>query len=449
MLSYASRIKVLGRHIYEIKYEFTPQISAEVFRALSWSRPVPAAPLCPNLHTLDWSGLLDGTDEEEEIFGYLHLFLGPSVRHLEFNLYNADFTRMSIILSLPRNYPGLTSVEINDYSDNDDKQDGCGTISDAVCQWNQLELFSWSGCLSHRALIHLAGFTKLQTMMVSIPDVSIINWQAHLSTLQAPGFCALRKAVITCDQILSCASLIDITSPRQLDSFTLTVRNPPEAAAVWRLFQTLGTRCSHTTLTKITVHNSRYIHTQPFNPINEEMFRPLLAFSNMAVVNISFPLAFRLGNGVLRDISTSWPRLRALHINTMSGWGGQSQITLAGLIPLLSLPQLEELSIVINASVVDHTLDMPPTGVSNTKIRYLNLADSVIENEHSVAAFLSDVLPNVRQIRSWYPGEAAQNASGSFADAKKYEARWNTVAALIATFAEVREQERKAARKCE
>jgi len=91
---------------------------------------------------------------------------------------------------------------------------------------------------------------------------------------------------------------------------------------------------------------------------------------------------------------------------------------------------------------------MPPTRVSNTKIFNLHLADSVIRNEHSVAAFLSDILPNVRVINSWYP-EAAQNASVSLANAKKYKARWNRAAALIPTFAGVREQERKAARKCE
>jgi hypothetical protein len=429
--------------------EVIPETSANVFRALSCSKPTLAGPLCPNLHTLNWSNLLfEPDDHVNEIFEYLRLFLGPNVRHLEFTLNDADFTRMSIILSLPCDYPGLTALEINNYVDNDDKQYAGGVVSDAVCQWNQLEFFSWSGYLSHRALVHLAGLTKLQTMIVYIPDLSIADWQMHFPTLQAPGFCALRKAVITCDQILSYASLIDIISPRQLDSINLTVHSPPEAAAVGHLFQTLNARCSHTTLTQFTVQNYHHSHTHPFDPIDEEMFRPLLAFPNMAEVLINIPLACRLGNSVLRDISTSWPRLRSLRINTRGGWGGQSQITLAGLIPLLSLPRLEELSIVINATVVDHTLNMPPTGVFNTKICDLNLADSVIQNEHAVAAFLSDILPNVRQINSWFY-EVARNASVSPADAERYRARWNTVAALIETFAAVREQERKATRKCE
>jgi hypothetical protein len=74
-----------------------------------------------------------------------------------------------------------------------------------------------------------------------------------------------------------------------------------------------------------------------------------------------------------------------------------SQITLAGLIPLSSLPDLEKLSIVLNASAV---LDIPPTEVSNTRISSLDFGDSIIQNDHAVAAFLSDVLPNVRTIYS-------------------------------------------------
>jgi hypothetical protein len=444
----------LGRAIYELKDEFIPQTSAEAFRALSSSKPTLAAPLCPNLHALDWTCLLNGTNDDKEVFSYIRLFLVPNLRDLGFCWYGTDFTRVSIILSLPRVCPGLTTVEICDYSDDDDELSAYShdTISDAVCQWNQLEWFRWDRYLSHRALIHLVGLTKLQTMIVSIPDLSIADWQAHLSTLQAPGFCALREAIITCKRISSCASLIDVTSLHQLDSISIAVHDDPEAAAVGRLFQALNTQCSYTTLTKFLVQNNRYINTNinthPFDIIDEDMFRLLLVFPNMVEVSLNIPLAFRLGNGVLRDISTSWPRLRSLHINTRGGWAGQSQITLAGLIPLLSLPQLAQLSIVVNAAVVDQTVNMPPTGVSNTKIFNLHLADSVIRNEHSVAAFLSDILPNVRKINSWCPG-AAQNASVSLADAKEYQARWNRAAALIPTFAGVREQERKAARKCE
>jgi len=242
LLTYASRISVLGHENYVLKDEFIPQTSAEAFQVLSSSKPT-LAPLCPNLHTLDWINLLNRPNDNKDVFSYIRPFLVPNLRDLGICWYGTDFTRISTILSLPRIYPGLTVVVICDYSDDDDEQSAYShdTISDAVCQWNQLERFTWDIYLSHRALIHLAGLTKLQTINVSIPDLSIADWQAHLSILQKPGFCALQMAIITCKRISSCTSLIDIPSLRQLDSISIIVRDDPEVAAVGRLFQALNT----------------------------------------------------------------------------------------------------------------------------------------------------------------------------------------------------------------
>jgi hypothetical protein len=62
--------------------------------------------------------------------------------------------------------------------------------------------------------------------------------------------------------------------------------------------------------------------------------------------------------------------------------------------------------------MVEHILDLSPTSVCNTRISRLALANSVIQDEQSVAAFLSDVLPNVKKIYSW-DDNAAHNASMS------------------------------------
>jgi hypothetical protein len=237
----------------------------------------------------------------------------------------------------------------------------------------------------------------------------------------------------------------------ELDSIIVQIEDDHdhnhEASLVGDFLQRLNARCSHTALTVLELDDSRRwpTHFSDEYVISDDMFRPLLAFTNMAELTIYTPHAFGLGNEILRDIAASWIQLRSLRLGTLRGWAGRSRITLAGLIPLLSLPKLERLNIVINASTVDYTLDMPPTGLSNTKITQLFLADSVIQNAHSVAAFLSDVLPNVRQIHSWNE-TVARNASVSPAGAKKYRVRWLEVATLIETIAKVRKQERSSVR---
>ncbi|KIM84066.1 hypothetical protein PILCRDRAFT_6373, partial [Piloderma croceum F 1598] len=382
--------------------------------------------------------------EDNEIFPYIRLFLGPNTKRLSFSLDDADFSRISIILSLPRDYPGLTDIDI--HSSETDDEAWYDAISDTVCQWNHLESITWSGDFSCRALIHLAGLSTLRRIDIYIPNLSVPDWQKYHSALQGDGFPALASAIIHCKDITSCTSLIDKTSLRQLDSIAIDFYNDRDKAAdvgdVGHFFRTLNARCSHTTLTTFEIEDYFFRHSYPVGAIDEDLFRPLLEFRNMTEFHVDFPFAFRLGNRILDDIAASWKHLQSLDIGTRGGWAGQSQISLGGLVPLLSLPKLKKLGIVIDASVVEHTLDSPPTGVRNTKISRLDLADSVIQDEHSVAAFLSDVLPNVETIDSWQDS-AAHNASVSLAKAKKYKDRWNTVAGLIKTFAKVREQERR------
>ena len=166
----------------------------------------------------------------------------------------------------------------------------------------------------------------------------------------------------------------------------------------------------------------------------------------MTDFHIKFPLAFRLGDRILSDIAASWKYLQSLRIGVISGWARQSQISLEGLVPLLSLFKLEELKFVINASVVKHTLNLLPVGVHNTKMSSLSLANSVIQDELSVATFLSDVLPNVKKIDLWHHA-AEHNASVSRAEVEECRDWWNMVAVLIGTFVKVREQERRGMQK--
>jgi hypothetical protein len=152
------------------------------------------------------------------------------------------------------------------------------------------------------------------------------------------------------------------------------------------------------TLTKLVVE---VLHEDDLGDIGEVVFGPLLAFPNIAHIEINTRHVFRLGNGLLRDIANSWIQLQSLRIGSPLSRAGKSQITLAGLIPLLSLTKLKALSIVVDAPVVDYTLDMPPIGVANTEISVLSLGNSLVGGPSEVAALVSDVLPNVRKIISW------------------------------------------------
>ena len=116
-------------------------------------------------------------------------------------------------------------------------------------------------------------------------------------------------------------------------------------------------------------------------------------------------------------------------------WGGQSNITLASLALLAQhCLNLTSLAIVIDTTVVDHVLDIP---VSNTKLDFLYLGDSIIDNPTSVAAYLSAIFPYLTSIHSWeFSVLQAEEKK------KKYRDRWLEVARLINISADVRKTER-------
>ncbi|KAF9465372.1 hypothetical protein BDZ94DRAFT_1149054, partial [Collybia nuda] len=98
-----------------------------------------------------------------------------------------------------------------------------------------------------------------------------------------------------------------------------------------------------------------------------------------------------------------WSQLEDLTLGIKGPWIRPSRVTLKGLIPLLAqCPLLKTLGIVIDATVDDDTLQTRPgRGIYNTKITSLEVGSSRIQNPVNVAAFLSDILPCITNIKVW------------------------------------------------
>ena len=114
-------------------------------------------------------------------------------------------------------------------------------------------------------------------------------------------------------------------------------------------------------------------------------------------------------------------------------------VTLKGLVPLLQdCKDLEALSIILNATVVDRNSSKKPgRGVSNRKIWSLHLGDSRIEEPTWVAAFLSSLFPSIDRIDAWTIW-----CLGTQVERENYGRLWQDTLDLIKAFVAVREQER-------
>jgi hypothetical protein len=95
---------------------------------------------------------------------------------------------------------------------------------------------------------------------------------------------------------------------------------------------------------------------------------------------------------------------------------------------------LSSLAIVIDATVVDHVLDIL---VSNIKLNALNLGDSIIRNPTSVAAYLSRIFPSLTSVYSSQFSVIQPEQRRK----KKYRDRWDEVARLIKISADIHKME--------
>ncbi|KIM81022.1 hypothetical protein PILCRDRAFT_89306 [Piloderma croceum F 1598] len=423
---HAKRVRSLGfLHRSEAR-QITPD--SEVLRAIRLSRPL--AQLCPNLRHLNWSYV--GYNDVQAL-EHIYSLIGPEICRLFLEIGKLDLAETSLIRSIPVICPRITHLSICVYyRDHPEKSDHFREmIWETVCCYELVDF--WSDLpVSQRALLHLAGMPALRKLAL---EVSGSDAFISLSLPQCP-FPALRDLDLTgkmapafLEALPSCMiEAIRINSIPTIDDVDFMAR----------FFQVLHERCSRQSLSRIGVYFGTNF-MQPYHPGIDlaDMLQPLLSFVNLQDITISIHHLFRLDNNFVEAAAKSWPRLRSLKLGIdgydhRSMWGGRSNITLIGLASLARhCPDLTSLAIVIDATVVDHVLDIP---VSNTKLDVLHLGNSIIENPTSVAACLSRIFPCLTSIYSYcFPPILAE---------QMYPDRWNEVARLINKSADVRKMER-------
>jgi hypothetical protein len=414
---HAKRVRSLG-FLHRRAHKITPD--SKVLRALRLSRPL--ALLCPNLRHLNW-----GSTGYDDVLVLEHIYslIGPQICRLFLEIGKLDLAETSLIRSIPVICPRITHLSLCVYyKDQPEESDHFSEmIWETVCCYELVDF--WSNLpVNQRALLHLAGMPALQKLAL---DVSCSDDFMSLSLPQC-AFPALRDLELT-DKTAS--AFLEALPSCKLEAIKFNFESD-DVDLMARFFQALYERCSHQSLSRIDV-DFWPDFAQP--GIEADMLQPLLSFVNLQDITITVQHLFRFDNNFVETAAKSWPRLRSLKLD-IDGcdqrWGARPNVTLTGLASLARhCPDLTSLAIVIDAMVVDHVSDIP---VSNTKLDFLHLGDSIIGNPTSVAAYLSAIFPSLTSIYSWsFP--IVQSG-------QKYRERWNIVAGLINISADARKTEK-------
>lgn len=377
---HAKRIQILNLPDSESRL---PIVDESVYRVLALSKQTP---LIPNLRSLTW-GHSRGLE-------YIRLFIGCNTRRINLLLDSLDMAEQSLLCSLPILLPDLVQITINSVGIRETAALNAivATLSNVVCGYSRLRCASFPVPLTREALLHLRDMPVLHDLTLTISeDNENFRYLAHPS---CPPFTALRLLSISCPNISSSTMFLNAIPWHQIESVDVDIADDLEPATnIKAFFQTLRAQCSNR-LESIQITYYGWPPTPPADDciIDEDMFSPLLSFQHLTSLTILTIHAFNIGNDTLQKMAMSWPRLQKLKLGS-NGWDRGSEITLAGLVPLVQrCVELTDLSIVVNATIIDPPIHIP---MPNIKLRYLDLRGSKIWNPDSAAAYLYRLFPGV------------------------------------------------------
>lgn len=382
------------------------------------------SPLFPNLRTLAWHSVRD------EIFPFIRLFLGGS--HLEELLLSLDTNPLRLSL-LP--YIQLAHAAVKKFMVlNQNSADPIiNPVSTLVSGWHHIEHLT-CGPLTQNALSHIGQLRCLRTL-----DITLSVNPVTLPPLAQLPFHALQTLSLTAAQLLPCSDLLKQMISCPVKSLTILLTAATQTSFMEGFFRLLWTTLPLCTSILFYEHYSLPAHFPNDHTIRLDTIRPLFAYSGLVKLTLNPTSSFELDDNALRQLTAAWPQLQTLQLGTAHGWRRRPKLTLRSLsIILANCPELRLLGISIDATQVDRSsTERPGAGVRNEVITWLELSDSRLRDPPLVAAFLSDILPNVGAIHAW-DSEEMDAQEG----ARKYQRRWGEVEKLLKTFAMVREQEK-------
>ncbi|KIJ69504.1 hypothetical protein HYDPIDRAFT_165024 [Hydnomerulius pinastri MD-312] len=416
-----------GRYVQEIEWR-DPAVDTDVYHILSC--PPTGATLFPNLLYAWWG----------DVPQLARIVVGPKLVTLRLDLeaVQIGLAESSILISLASlcpaiEYLGILSTEPTFYLSQ--------AISACVRIWTRVRAIVQCQLIDNAPLVHFALLPNLETMYITLPP----SWEASVDPQQPfTYFPSLRELCVSAPLLTLVSALLDTIRARMLKLDVYLSLSGHPTVAYQRFFAVVGRSSESLACIAVRELESDAPHSPDFPRdfiLTYNAFEPLLRFTSLSGLTIDSYVTFSLTDSDLTNMAKAWPNLVQLSLNKTWGWRKASEITFSGLIRLVECcPKLAQLCLAIDTSdVEDMDEERPGGGVSNERVRHLNLADSVIKPGSiiNVASIISDIFPWVDEISAW-DSKTMQSRPG----AKEQANNWKAVHGLNRCLAQIRRQER-------
>lgn len=427
VLHYARRIKAIDRYdgiikhqIWAVQRHFIDDSALAALFAYNTEEP-----LFQNLRRLRWS-IRSLPKNSDALFAR---FLCPRLTRIQVDSANA-----ALLSSLSAQCRDIEHVSLDDCSSD------IGlmlTLRDVLPQWSRLQEFH---CRSHLDIVYISVLSQLPNLTVL--DVVFYGGQSQLPLIprSSPTFPKLSELVMTTESLSSAIPLIALADYPALNKLGISCTlNPPTPEIMAQLMANISQRFSHTMFEHLTVGYLR------FSPLRRDWDRttcitsstlsPLFKFSRMKTFICICYSMYNLDNSFLEHVAESWRELETFHLDSTGRWppSPPGQMTLEGLVPFARYcPSLISFTTHLEGRVPS-LIDSynPGHGVYLPHLRTLGVGRGKVSSLHEVAAFLSDVTPNVERINCVFDPDNPDS-----------DKEWEEVRTLTSWAAKIRAQER-------
>ena len=406
-------------------------VGIDVYAALACAS-VGKTPLLPRLTDICWSKWTGFG------YSYINLFVLPSIQKCTFDVTGTSGTsvpllQLSLLPPLVSACPHMTHLSL--YGLSRAPWQDIEKVLSTLRRWSSL----WFLELRDLPDASMLCMAKLPVLRELIIKNSRETGEEHLP-MHVKGFTKLESLNIVNASIEFPVELITCMSRTPLQTLRLEFGRDPEAGELSNLFMAMRRNISQSSLRNLHIDYvlDKAELVEEERSITLDELSPLLTFTNLSDVSIALNYEFRLDKEDLRIITSSWPHLQTLALSSLR----PSQYW-----PLTSIndftyflghcPSLESLTIAFDASEACLGTGKPGGGVCYEKIHTLGVLHSPIGDPGKVAAFLSDIFPNLQEIRIFCCEELELPG-----DYEELEQKWEEVERLVKVFSLVRTQEK-------
>ena len=421
----AARVHILN---YSQKQGDAYQLEPSIFPSLACAAPGRTG-LLPLLQKLTW------TTTNNVIYPYIFLFLSPTIKDLTISMATghiaSDRMRFSLLASLTSQCPSVCSLRLD-----------AGKLQDPVPSWGDLFSGNSASAFTSLSLWRALGSLSLQNMdicalidvLVTLP--ALTNLELHWCQISASpngrvttGFPALQYlGTYHCNMDIT-LYVLKRMSCTPLVRLCLSIAARPSETRWAELFSYLQNGILHDRLAAVSFSIDHDPPMSMFPRYSDRItwtfqtISPLLHFRHISEFKHSRLCILDLDDNDIASIARAWPRLKLFILH--SAHTIRPRLTHHALLPFSRhCPELEILAMVIDTTRVGKCGEKLGRGSWGRSLRELIVYNSPIYHSSRVAAFISDIFPNVRAISS----------DNGYRE-------WNAVQMIIPVLTEVRRQE--------